>query len=299
MENKNKEVYDKILKKIKRVEFCVRKIMSGVFLGVKNSTFKGQGMTFSDIRAYAPGDDIRNFAWQVMAKTGEPFVKEFEEERDLQVHVALDVGPSMKFGGKFKSKTMIQAYVLAFLGLLTAKNRDKFGGIVFSSRQLKRIPVIGGEDNVRRALYSYFEEADKYKDDESNLNIALEYFLKLRAKNCICILASDFLNPMDRKLLARVKSKHQVKLVFISDPYEKNFPKTGLLSTVDPRFLEKILWINGDEAMNEKLLKGFEKRRNNIEKLCKSFGISFIEQSTHDENLEKMTKNLQLRSVYG
>ncbi len=299
MQSKNKEIYDKILKKIKRVEFSVRKVMSGVSLGAKNSTFRGQGMTFSDIRPYAPGDDIRNFAWQVMAKTGEPFVKEFEEERDLQVHIALDVGPSMKFGGKFQSKIMIQAYVGAFLGLLTAKNRDKFGGIVFSSRQLKRIPVMQGEDNVRRALYSYFEEADKYKDEKSNLNIALEYFLKLRAKNCICILVSDFLNPIDRSLLARVKRKHQVKMVFISDPYEKNFPKTGLLSTVDPNFLEKVLWVKGDKALNQKLLKNFEKRKNNIEKICKSFGISFVEQSTHDENLRKIIENLQLRSVYG
>ncbi|MGH1467542.1 MAG: DUF58 domain-containing protein [Bdellovibrionales bacterium] len=299
MQNKNKEIHDKILKEVKRVEFSVRKIMSGVSLGVKNSTFRGQGMTFSDIRAYTPGDDIRNFAWQVMAKTGQPFVKEFEEERDLEVHVALDAGASMRFGGKYKSKKTIQAYVLAFLGLSTSKTKDKFGGIVFSSRQLKRIPIMRGEDNVRRALYSYLEEGEKHKNEVSNLNVALEYFSKIRSKNCICILVSDFATPIDRKLLARVKSRHQVKLVFISDPYEKNFPNAGLLSAVAPSFLKKALWVKGSEATNHKLLEEFNKRKSSIEKICKSFGVSFIDQSTQDEDLREMTKTLKLRNVYG
>ncbi len=298
MHNKNKEIHDKILAEVKRVEFSVRKIMSGVSLGVKNSTFRGQGMTFSDIRAYNPGDDIRNFAWQVMARTGEPFVKEFEEERDLEVHVALDAGATMKFGGRCKTKSMIQAYVLAFLGLSTTKSRDKFGGIVFSSRQLKRIPVLHGDNNVRRALYSYLDESEAGGDKESNTDIALEYFLKLRAKNCICVLVSDFAKPLNRKLLARVKSKHEVKIVFVSDPYEKEFPNVGFLGSRLSSF-KNILWVNGRKQANEKLSLSFHKRKGAIEKTCKSFGISFVDQSTHDENLREMTRSLKVGSVYG
>lgn len=290
-----------ILNKVKRVEFSIRKVLGGISLGVRNSTFRGQGMTFSDIRAYTPGDDIRNFAWQVMAKTGQPFVKEFEEERDLEVHVALDTGASMQFGGKHKSKAFIQAYVLAFLGLSTSKSKDKFGGLLFSSGQVKRIPVKRGDDHVRRALFSYLEEAEKKTLKTTSLNVALDYFAKIRSKNCICVLISDFSTPLDRKLLARVKARHQVKIVHIYDPYEQKFPEVGfldgLLSLKSGR-LSSFLF-KGSAAANHRLQNEFHKREQALSKTAKSFGISYIQQSTHDDELKEMTKTLKLRSVYG
>jgi uncharacterized protein (DUF58 family) len=288
-----------ILNKVKRVEFSIRKILGGVSIGVRNSTFRGQGMTFSDIRAYTPGDDIRNFAWQVMARTGQPFVKEFEEERDLEVHVALDSGASMQFGGKKKSKAMIQAYVLAFLGLSTAKSKDKFGGLVFSSGQIKRIPAKRGDDHVRRALFSYIEESSKQSLKKTNLNVALDYFAKIRAKNCVCILISDFSTPLDRKLLARVKAKHDVKLVHVYDPFEKNFPDVGYIEGLSQSKSLTSFLFKGSASNNAKLLQEFQKREAVLEKTAKSFGISYIKQSTHDDELREMTKNLKLRSVYG
>lgn len=288
-----------ILNKVKRVEFSIRKVLGGVSLGVRNSTFRGQGMTFSDIRAYTPGDDIRNFAWQVMARTGQPFVKEFEEERDLEVHVALDSGASMQFGGKKKSKAMIQAYVLAFLGLSTTKSKDKFGGLIFSSGQIKRIPAKRGDDHVRRALFSYIEESSKQSLKKTNLNVALDYFAKIRAKNCVCILISDFSTPLDRKLLARVKAKHEVKLVHVFDPYEKSFPDVGFLKGLSyTKSLRQFLF-KGGASNNARLLEEFQKREAVLLKTAKSFGISYVKQSTHDDELREMTKTLKLRSVYG
>jgi uncharacterized protein (DUF58 family) len=295
-----KALHDKILKEVKTVEFSVRKIMSGISLGVKASTFRGQGMTFSDVRAYAPGDDIRNFAWQVMAKTGEPFVKEFEEERDLEVHVAVDAGPSMCFGGAFKSKMAIQAYVLTFLGLSTVKSRDKFGGLIFSSGPPKRLPVLRGEDNVRRALFSYLEEVHtSRKTKSSDPDAALNYFLKLRSKNTICVLVSDFAKPVNRKLLARLKRKHEVYVVFISDPYELEFPEVGFLNALSPKNLGKFIFMRGSKTANAKLSQSFVKRKNSIEQICKSYGIAFVHQSTEDEGLRALTKMMKLRSVYG
>jgi len=297
MQKKERE----ILNKVKRVEFSIRRVMGGFSLGVKNSTFRGQGMTFSDIRAYTPGDDIRNFAWQVMARTGQPFIKEFEEERDLEVHVAMDAGAAMQFGGQKKSKAMIQAYVLAFLGLSTSKSKDKFGGLIFSSGQVKRIPAKRGDDHVRRALFSYIEESEKKSLKISNLNVALDYFAKVRAKNCVCVLVSDFSSPLDRKLLARVKAKHEVKLVHVFDPYEKNFPKLGfvegLVSSKRGGF-SKFLFKGGASANLRQKLE-FEKREELLSKTAKSFGISYIKQSTHDDELREMAKTLKLRSAYG
>jgi len=296
----NKKEKD-ILNKVKRVEFAIRKVLGGLSLGVRNSTFRGQGMTFSDIRAYTPGDDIRNFAWQVMAKTGQPFVKEFEEERDLEVHVALDTGASMHFGGKCKSKASIQAYVLAFLGLSTSKSKDKFGGLVFSSGQIKRIPVKRGDDHVRRALFSYIEEVEKKNLKMSNLNTALDYFSKIRSKNCICILISDFSTDLDKKLLARVKARHQVNLVHIYDPYEETFPQVGLMSGLfayKAQGLSSFLF-KGTASANVKLQKDFLSRKEKLSRISKSFGITYVRQSTHDDELKEMTKTLKLRSVYG
>jgi|GEM_PF-2439230 len=299
MNTKEKDILDKV----KRVEFSIRKIMGGISLGIRNSSFRGQGMTFSDIRAYSPGDDIRNFAWQVMARTGQPFIKEFEEERDLEIHVALDAGATMQFGGKKKSKSMIQAYALAFLGLSTAKSKDKFGGLIFSSGQIKRIPAQRGDDHVRRALFSYIEEAGKQNLKKTNLNVALDYFAKIRSKNCVCVLISDFSSPLDRKLLARVKAKHEVKLVHIYDPYEIKFPNLGFIEGLSfsesvSKSLSKFLFKGGGFA-NNKLLNEFQKREALLSKTAKSFGISYIKQSTHDDELREMTKTLKLRSVYG
>jgi len=288
-----------ILDKVKRIEFSIRKVLGGVSLGVKNSAFRGQGMTFADIRAYTPGDDIRNFAWQVMAKTGQPYVKEFEEERDLEVHVALDTGASMHFGGRKSSKAMIQAYALAFLGLSTSKSKDKFGGLIFSSGQLKRIPALRGDDHVRRALFSYLEESDKKLLKSTNLNVALDYFAKIRSKNCVCVLISDFVTPLDRKLLARVKARHQIKLVHVYDPYERNMPEVGFLEGLcsGPSFARSLFKPN--QSANLKLQQEFDARSLQLTKTAKSFGISYIKQSTHDEELREMTKTLKLRSVYG
>jgi uncharacterized protein (DUF58 family) len=294
--NKNEKL---ILEKVKRIEFSVRKILGGLSLGVKNSVFRGQGMTFSDIRPYSPGDDIRNFAWQVMAKTGEPFVKEFEEERDLEVHVALDTGATMNFGGAKQSKASIEAYVLAFLGLSTSKSKDKFGVLVFSNRQLKRIPVKRGDDHVRRALFSFLEETDKPNIKASNTDVALEYFAKLRSKNCICVLVSDFHKPINRSLLARVKAKHQVKLVHIYDPYEVEFPQVGFLEGVGSSLLSVKSLFKATKKSNHNLEAAFEERVKKLDKISKSFGIAYIKQSTHDDKLREITKSLQLRGVYG
>ncbi len=295
----DKSVHDKIIKEVKRIEFAVRKLMSGASLGVKNSVIRGQGMTFSDIRSYTPGDDIRNFAWQVMARTGEPFVKEFEEERDLEVHVALDVGQTMQFGGLDKSKALIQAYILTFLGFSASKSKDKFGGVLFSSGQDIRIPVKRGDNHVRRVLYSYLEKMAASKSKTSDLNAALDYFSKLKSKNCICVLVSDFSKPFDRKLLARVKAKHEVKIIFINDDYEKAFPNFGLTKVFSASHSNRFFWIKGERSENQKLEENFLRRKKKVQLLCKSFGISFIDQNTKDDELREMTKTLKLRSAYG
>lgn len=297
MQKTEKEIIEEVV----RIEFQVRKILAGLSLGIKTSTFKGHGMTFSDIRSYEPGDDIRNFAWQVMAKTGEPYVKQFEEERDLEVHVALDLGTSMKFGGLKKSKALIQAYVLAFMGLSTAKSKDKFGGLLFSNKQVKRLPALRGEDHVRRFLFSYLEEFNRAVATQtlSDGNIALDYFSKLRSKNTLCVLVSDFAKPLNRKLLARVKSRHQVKIIFVQDPYEKNFPGAGGLWALGTKGSRKPFWFKPTKRSNQFFEEYQVRKEAELTRLSRGFGMDCILQSTHDEDLSAIVKSLKLRSVYG
>lgn len=293
-----KKTDQEIIDEVIRIEFAIRKLMSGLNLGLKNSKFKGHGMTFSDIRHYEPGDDIRNFAWQVMARTGEPFVKQFEEERDLEVHLAADIGPTFDFGGLKKTKYLMQAYLIAFLGLSTSKSRDKFGGIIYNSAQVKRVPAKRGDNHVRQFLFSYLEEFENHKKRISNPNIALDYFSKIKAKNSFCILISDFASPIDQKLLARVKSKHKLLVIHVYDPYELEFPDVGWLRSDLSLWSKPFLWFNS-KTVNNQLSASYNDKVTKLRRLTKTYGIDFVEQSTHDEGLREITKSLNLRSVYG
>jgi len=286
-----------ILKEVRQIEYQVRSLISGVQFGVKASPFKGQGMTFSDIRHYEPGDDIRNFAWQVMAKTGEPHVKQFEEERDLEVHVAIDIGRSMNFGGLHKSKFDITAYLLAFLGLATQKSKDKFGGVLFANNVVERFPAKRGDDNVRRILYRLLLQGAK-KDTVSKQNAALEYFRKLKSKNNLCFLISDFSSPIDKKLFSQVRARQPLHLIHVYDPYEIEFPKLGWMDFKGPN--SESLWtFNINYLFNSNIKKNFLTKKNKAEKLCKGYGSHFIPQSTHDVTLQEITKLLKMGRLHG
>ena len=295
----NRELEKEILSKVRHVEYEVRKLIRGAHLGMKASPFRGHGMTFSDIRQYEPGDDIRNFAWQVMAKTGTPYIKQFEEERDLEVHVAFDVGPSMKFGGLKKSKFDIQAYLLAFLGLATQKSKDKFGGVLFSNKLVQRFQCLRGEDHIRRCLYSLLVAELEGHQSASQTEMALDYFSKLKNKNNLCILISDFTKPLDRKLLARVRARNPLHLVHVYDPYEIEFPKMGWLNMSSPNNPKEEMSVKFSAGANLQLKYDFESKVSKLEKISKGFGAHLISQSTHDVRLNEMTKFLKLGRLNG
>ena len=286
-----------ILKQVRQVEYQVRRLVSGVRFGVKASPFKGQGMTFSDIRHYDPGDDIRSFAWQVMAKTGEPHVKQFEEERDLEVHVAIDVGQTMSFGGLYESKFDVSAYLLAFIGLATQKSRDKFGGVVFSDHVLERFSTLRGDDNVRRFLYSLLTHEPKPRVN-AKLDSALNYFSKLKSKNNICFLISDFSTPLNKKLFAQVRSRHPLHLVHVYDPYEIDFPKMGWVDFLTPES-EDPWTVKTNSFFSSQIKSSFLNKKSELERLSKGHGSYLVSQSTHDIKLNEMTKLLKLGRLHG
>lgn len=286
-----------ILKEVRQIEYQVRKLISGVQFGVKASPFKGHGMTFSDIRHYEPGDDIRNFAWQVMAKTGEPHVKQFEEERDLEVHVAVDVGQSMNFGGLYKSKFDISAYLVAFLGLATQKSKDKFGGVIFSNHVHERLPSMRGDDNVRRFLYRVLNSGVK-SGTPSKTNAALDYFRKLKSKNNLCFLISDFSKPLDKKLFSQVRARQPLHLIHVYDPYELEFPELGWVNFSSPG-VEGALPIKTNSIFNSNVKRNFLANKSSLERLSKGYGSHLISQSTHDVKLQEITKLLKLGRLHG
>ena len=286
-----------ILKQVRQIEYQVRRLIAGVQFGVRASPFKGHGMTFSDIRHYEPGDDIRNFAWQIMAKTGEPHIKQFEEERDLEVHVAVDVGQTMSFGGLKESKFDISAYLLAFIGLATQKSKDKFGGVVFSDHVLQRLPSLRGDDNVRRFLYSLLIH-NPVSQVSSKLNSALNYFSKLKSKNNICFLISDFSTPLDKKLFAKVRSRQPLHLIHVFDPYELDFPKMGWMDFSTPG--SESNWpIKTGSTFSSQARMNFLENKNKLEKISKGYGSHLVSQSTHDIRLDEMTKLLKLGRLHG
>lgn len=290
-----------IVKQVSRIEFSIRKILSGMLIGAYNTSLRGQGMTFSDLRQYTPGDDIRNFAWQVMARTGEPFVKQFEEERDLEVHISLDVGAGMAFGGSSHSKFLIQAYNLALIGLSAAKLGDKFGLSLFADNMKKIIPVAKGEDHLRRSLLNYleFEEKAIEINNPSNSNHALRHFSRLRKKHCMCFIISDFNSKIDEKLISMVKQKHKLTLIHVFDPYEEEMPKLGWLGYKSYKEQSQGMINTSRSFFNKDQGNLFSKKMNALKNISRRTGVGLIHQSTHDDKMFELVKNLKLRSSRG
>ena len=180
-----------ILKKVKRIEIATRGLVNDVFSGEYHSVFKGRGMEFAEVREYQIGDDIRNIDWNVTARSDHPYVKVFDEERELTVMLMVDVSSSGNFGTTSQMKGEVAAELCAVLAFSAIKNNYKVGLMIFSDKIEKFIPPRKGKQHVLRVIREilYF----KPEDSRTNLNVALEYLSRVIKRKSIVFLISDFL----------------------------------------------------------------------------------------------------------
>ena len=217
-----------LLKRVRQIEIKTRGLSSNIFAGEYHTAFKGRGMTFSEVRAYQYGDDIRSIDWNVTARYNHPYVKIFEEERELTVMLLIDVSASRNFGTVSKLKKNQITEIAAVLAFSAIQNNDKIGVIFFSDRIEKFIPPKKGRTHI---LHIIRELVDFYPEHKAtNISVALQYLTNAIKKRCTCFLISDFMDDHDfEHPLIIANKKHDVVALQLYDRREKILPPVGLM----------------------------------------------------------------------
>lgn len=283
-----------LLKKVREIEIRTRGLTKQVFSGEYSSAFKGRGMTFSEVRNYQFQDDVRNIDWNVTARFNEPYVKVYEEERELSVFLILDVSGSNHFGTTDKTKHELMLETAAVLAFSAVSNNDKVGVIFVSDKVEKYIPPKKGRTHVMRILRELINIEPESKG--THLNEGIRFFRNIVKKRSICFVISDFYDENDFMFGLKIaNSRHDVIAIKISDPAEEKLPNLGLIKMYDAE-KEESIWIN---SSSKKVRENFSQRNQKYEKELKdSFrkaGVDFAVLSTEGKYLEALNTLFLMR----
>ncbi len=221
-----------LLKKVRKIEIKTRSLSQQIFSGQYHSAFKGRGMAFSEVREYQFGDDIRAIDWNVTARFNHPYVKIFEEERELTVMLLIDVSGSNKFGTYRQQKADLITELAAVLSFSAIQNNDKVGVIFFSNIIEKFIPPKKGRSHILRIIRELIDFQPK--NNETDISEALRYLTNAIKKKCTAFVISDFVNSNAEKALSIAANKHDLVALQILDKKESQLPNVGLLQLQDP-----------------------------------------------------------------
>lgn len=236
-----------ILKKVRKIEIKTRRLSDHIFSGEYHTSFKGRGMTFSEVRQYQYGDDVRAIDWNVTARYNEPYIKVFEEERELTMMLMVDVSGSEAFGTKSQFKKDIVTEIAATMAFSATQNNDKIGLILFSDRIELFIPPKKGKSHVLRIIRELIEfEPKSYKTDVSQ---ALKFLSGVLKKKAIVFLISDFMAADYEQTLKIAAKKHDITGVRVYDEREEQMPNIGLVNMLDAETGENMLVNTGSKQV--------------------------------------------------
>ena len=261
-----------LLKRVRKIEIKTRGLSKNIFAGEYHSAFKGRGMTFSEVREYQYGDDTRNIDGNVTARHNRPYVKIFEEERELTVMLMIDVSASRNFGTISKLKKNQITEIAAVLAFSAIQNNDKIGVIFFSDKIEKFIPPKKGRTHI---LHIIRELIDFYPEDkQTDIEQALEYMTNSIKKRCTCFVISDFIDEHDfAHALAIANRKHDVVALRVYDPRENQLPPVGMMYLRDAETGEQ-MWV---DTSDKKLREAYEKyafvREKELDAIFKRSGV--------------------------
>ena len=228
-----------LLKKVRKIEIKTRRLSDHIFGGEYHSTFKGKGMTFSEVRQYQFGDDVRNIDWNVTARYNEPFVKVFEEERELTMMLMVDISGSELFGTEQQFKNEVVTEIAATLAFSATQNNDKIGLILFSDKIELYIPPKKGRSHVLRIIRELIEFRPESK--QTNLAEALKFLSNVMKKKAIVFVLSDFIADDYRQTMKIVSGKHDVTGIRVYDKREESIPNLGVVQMQDEETGELLL----------------------------------------------------------
>ncbi len=275
-----------LLKRVRKIEIKTRGLSSNIFAGQYHSAFKGRGMAFSEVREYQYGDDIRNIDWNVTARFNHPFVKVFEEERELTVMLVIDVSGSRNFGTAMRTKRELITEIAAVLSFSAIQNNDKIGAILFSNKVEKFIPPKKGRTHILRIIRELLEFEPQEKT--TDISEALRYLTNAIKKKSISFLLSDFIAPNFEDAIRIASRKHDLIALQIYDPREVEIPPVGLIKLQDAETgLWK--WVDTSDEMTRRAYKvWWQNRQQNLLQIFRKSGVDNASIRTNEDYIKPL-----------
>lgn len=275
-----------LLKKVRKIEIKTRRLSDHVFGGEYHSTFKGRGMTFSEVRQYQFGDDVRAIDWNVTARYNEPFVKVFEEERELTLMLVVDVSGSEFFGTTQQFKRDVLTEIAATLSFSALQNNDKVGLLLFSDQVELFIPPKKGRSHILRIIRELLEFEPQNK--ATDISAALAFLSGILKKKAIVFLLSDFMDNGYEKTLRIAAKKHDLTGIRVYDKLEEKLPNLGIVPMVDSE-TQKIQWINTrSKNVRDRYERHQREQRESFENLFKLNGAGTIHCRLDESYVKKL-----------
>jgi uncharacterized protein (DUF58 family) len=276
-----------LLKKVRKIEIKTRGLSNQIFSGEYHSAFKGRGMAFSEVREYQHGDEIRTIDWNVTARFNHPYVKIFEEEREMTVMLLVDVSGSKEFGTQQKTKQELATEICAVLAFSAIQNNDKVGVIFFSDKIEKFIPPKKGRSHILMIIRDLIDFTPESKG--TDISMALKYFNNVIKKRCTAFLLSDFVSPSNFEQALKIANrKHDLIALRLYDKAEEDLPNIGLIPMLDAE-TNSIQWVNTSSSEVQKDYKiEALKRRDYLKNTFKKGGVDTTNIGTHEDYVKPL-----------
>ncbi len=282
-----------LLKKVRRIEIKTRGLTRQIFAGEYHSAFKGRGIAFNEVREYQYGDDIRNIDWNVTARFNHPYVKVFEEERELTVMLLIDLSGSGNFGTNVSFKRDIMTEVAAVISFSAIYNNDKIGVIFFTETVEKFIPPQKGRKHILRIIRELLD----FKPESNNTSLGepLRFLTNAIKKRCTAFIISDFIAPDFNEALKIAANKHDVVALRVYDPFEKELPDIGFIKVRDSeKGSEK--WIDTSSSLTRRAYsKWWNGHTANVEGIFRKYGVDSVSLATGEDYVKPLIKLFENR----
>jgi len=288
---------EELLQRVRKIEIKTHGLSRNIFAGEYHSQFKGRGMAFSEVREYQPGDDVRSIDWNVTARMNRPYIKVYEEERELTVMLLIDVSGSRNFGTVSQMKRDTMAEVAATLAFSTIENNDKVGVIFFSDQVEKFIPPKKGKSHVLHIIRELLSFEPEHTG--TNINAALQYLTNAQKRRCAAFLISDFMDPEfsatpEKKgevapvvIAAR---KHDLNAIQIYDRRDAEMPNVGLLKVRDPETGKRVWADTSLSSVREAYAQAWRDQQNALETVYTKTGIHNISLRTDEDYVKALMR---------
>jgi uncharacterized protein (DUF58 family) len=276
-----------LLRKVRQIEIKTKGLSNHIFSGEYHSAFKGRGMSFSEVREYSYGDDVRSIDWNVTARFRSPFIKVFEEERELTLMLIVDISASSLFGTKKLNKRELITEICAVLAFSAISNNDKVGVILFSDRIEKYIPPKKGKSHILFIIRELLS-IQAQKKSTTNIEEALKFMNAVMKKRCISFLLSDFISPDFDQALKLTAKKHDLIGIQVFDERDSQFPDIGLVQVQDAE-RGKLQWIDSSSAQFRKAYaQSFLNHESQTSNTFRKSGSSLLSIRTDEDYIKKL-----------